>query len=299
MNNNSGIKVLLVILIVVCLFQSCGLADLNDQVESLNAKLHNLDRDMNNLDFRLDDVEDALEDGGIQMNASYAVSTIDWNAGKINVDFAVEMFDATENTRVLIGNGSERVELTRSGNCFTGTVVYPIDNIEYPAVVYKYEGDYEVQNKQMDWLSAGILMSKSITCEFDGLSSYGNGKLTLAGDVLYGLNTKETITSAKLVFEDEEIALQNTLKGEAKINLSKPVAIDAAIEKTEKCFYVELVSESGLKYQIYPELYAHLNHKVEVDENIDKFEEGSFYQEYHAVITTPEGKSYDIPLYGK
>lgn len=297
MNNNSGIKVLLVILIVVCLFQSCGLADLSDQVESLNAQLQNMEHDINNLDFRLDDVEDMLENGGMQMNAFYTVSAIDWNAGKINVDFDVEMFDATENTRVQIGTGNERVELTRSGNHFTGTVTYPIDDIEYPAVVYKYEGDYEVQNKQVDWMSAGILMGKNILCEFEGLSSYGNGKLTLAGEVIYGLNTEEAITSAKLVFADEEIALQNTLKGEAKINLSKPVTVDGTIEKAEKCFYVELVLESGLKYQIYPQLYAHLNHKVEVDEEGDFLKDKmSLYQEYHLEVTTPDGKTYNIAL---
>lgn len=297
MNNNSGIKVLLVILIVVCLFQSCGLADLNDQVESLNAQLYNLDNDIDYLDDRLDDVEDMLENGAIQMNASYEVSNIDWNAGKINVDFDVEMFDATENTRVLIGTGNERVELTRNGNHFTGIVTYPIDDTEYPAVVYKYEGDYEVQNKQLDWMSAGMLMSKNILCEFEGLSSYGNGKLTLAGEVMYGLNTKEAITSAKLVFEDEEIALQNTLKGEAEINLSKPVTVDGTIEKAKKCCYVELVLESGMKYQIYPQIYGHLNHKVEVDENGGVLEDKrSLYQEYHLEVTTPEGKSYDIAL---
>lgn len=296
MNNNSGIKVLLVILIVVCLFQSCGLADLNDQVENLNAQLHKLDNDMDNLDYRLDDVEDALEDGGVQMNASYEVSGIDWNAGKINVDFNIELFDATENTRVMIGNGNDRVALTRNGNYFTGTVVYPIDDTEYPAIVYKYEGDYEVHNKQIDWLSAGLLMSKNIVCEFNGLSSYGNGKLTLAGEVIYGFNTKETITSAKLVFADEEIALQNTLKGETKINLSKPVEVDGTIEKAKKCFYIEMVTESGLKFQICPQIYAHLNHKVEVGENVVPEDKMPFYQEYHLEVTTPEGKSYDIVL---
>ena len=216
--NNNGIKVMLVILIVICLFQGCGLASMTEDIEDMRNCISQMEGDIQSLSNRIQNFEAEVEQEGILMDWAYGIEKVDWEAGNIHVACQVTLRESGENTRVIIENGNGTYELARSGGNYTGTVVYPIDNNGYETVVYQYSGDVLIESENADYLSAGSLLCKYVLCEFYGMSSYGNGKLTLAGEMEYYINLEENVTVAKLVCVDEEIELKNYEQGRHEIN---------------------------------------------------------------------------------
>lgn len=305
-NNNSGIKIALVILVILCLFQGCGIASMNDNLENLDEQMMQMNSDIQDLKARIRELEDVVAHNGIQMDVSYKMKEIDWENGNINVEFSIDLFDVTENTRLVINNEKGTYELTKSGSRFVGNVEYPIDANQYETIVYQYNGDLLESSETIDWIGAGSLMSEHIVCEFDGLASYGNGRLTLAGEVVYGVDISDTITAAKLVFRDEEIELRTHVKNVVEINFSKAVENPAEEKNGNRQIYVEIKTESGVIYRIYPNIFAYAFYQVNPDEeceedihqvNPDEECEVAVYQENWLIVTVPDGKTYEMLLY--
>lgn len=290
--NNNAFKVMLVILIVICLFQGCGIANMTEQLEGLEEYIDNLESDIKSLENRIVNLEAGLEQDNMIMDVSYGIEGLDWENGKINVEFVIHLREAYENSKLVIGNGYGTYEFTRSGNQFVGTVEYPMNSESYETIAYQYNGDVLVDSEAIEWIGAGYLMGKYVICEFDGLTSYGNGKLTLAGVIDYYINLEEQVTSAKVVFKDEEIILEDFVQGQQEINWSKEVEAAEGKEGQIDMKYLclEITTESGMVYRAYPYLSALENYKVNIDEEYIM----TAYQENALVVTTPAGATYEM-----
>ena len=83
--NNNAFKVMLVILIVICLFQGCGIANMTEQLEGLEEYIDNLESDIKSLENRIVNLEAGLEQDNMIMDVSYGIEGLAWENGKINV----------------------------------------------------------------------------------------------------------------------------------------------------------------------------------------------------------------------
>lgn len=304
--NNNGMKVLLVILIVICFFQGCGFVKMAEDIDYLHSDISNLENMLNRLEWRIREVESNEDNNDLQMDVSYGIDSVDWENGVINVEFTVSLNSVTENTSVSIGNGNNTAALTKSGNQFVGIVSYPINDENYETILYKYNGASLEASESIEWINEGNLMEKYILCQFDGLSSYGNGKLTLAGTVDYTINVPEQIAGAKLIAGDEIIELGTLQQGRNDINVSKEInmAVDESGRVDVKELYLEVTTEEGIIYRAYPEIYAYENYKVNVNLEDDEnyFEEvvvPDAYQNCLLEVVTPQGKTYSITIYAE
>ena len=294
MNDNKLIKVLLVILVVVCLFQGCSLSSMNTTVQNLDRRLEEMDSNFNNLKNRIEILESNVSNTqNIQMEASYTVDRINLDTGKIEVKFDINMVHVTENTRIVVGNGNGSFELLRNGNEFSGIVDYPMNTDDFETIIYQYEGDMEKANESMGFMSAGLLLSEYVSCGFDGFSSYGNDRLTLAGELVYGINLKENIKEVRLVTGNKTEVLENAIKGDVSINVSKevePIGEGDNAQIKEVC--IECVTDNNVTYRIYPYLYAGSNYQV------GDSKEGSYVtQESWLTVTKADGTTYEMILF--
>lgn len=293
--NNSGMKVLLVILVVVCLFQGCTLASMSDEIDNLNVSLENANSNINRLEWRIDDLESMMDANRLVADITYGVGKVDWEQGVVNIDVSITVNDVAVGTAYSIGNGYGTWELARNGSQVTGTIALPLNNQSYATTLYQYNEGVMTSSEEIDWLGASDFMAKYVLCEFDGMSSYGNGKLTLAGTVEYTINAGETVTNAKLVFGDEELELQNLFYGASEINWSQ--AVDAIPDEyyndNVKVLYLEVTTDAGMVFRAYPEIYANVSNKVNVGEESIS----GAYQQSRLEIVTPAGATYDIIMY--
>ncbi|MGN1157826.1 MAG: hypothetical protein ACI4TK_16745 [Agathobacter sp.] len=294
MNKNSGIKIGIVILVIICLFQGCGIASLSDTLETLNVQMEQMNFRIDNLERQMKELEELIDKNGIGMDVSYNIKEIDWENGKIIVDFSINLFDVMETTGIAVSNGKNIYEFTGAGGKYVGSVEYPIDSNSYETSVYQYNGDILTAKETIDWIGAGSLMREDALCEFKGLASYGNGRLTVAGTVDYGMNIQENIIAANLIFCDEKTQLNPYLKGSTEINFSKGVETlkEDRIEDTQQ-LYVEITTESGLIYRLYPSIYAYSDYQVNPDAEVFL----GAYQENRLMVILPDETTYEIPLY--
>lgn len=128
--------------------------------------------------------------------------------------------------------------------------------------------------------------SKNADCVFEGFTSYGNGMLTLAGTIVYGLNVQEEIRSVHLVLGDAVSELENNLKGSVDINISKYIEETEIINFYEiKEFYIEYEMQSGTVYQLYPYIWGEEDYGwSEYNEEISCIEQRNLLQ-----ILYPDG----------
>ena len=164
---------------------------------------------------------------------------------------------------------------------------------DYDTYVYQYEGDMEKTSEALEVISAGLLFSEYAGCSFNGFSSYGNGRLTLAGDVTYGLNLEENFKAVRLVVGDKSKELEKSVKGEVALNISQEVKLlgdgeDAQIRE----IYVEYVTENDVTYRIYPYIFSGSSYQV------GDSKEGCYVtQESWLTITKEDGTAYEMILF--
>lgn len=289
MNRNIGIKVTLVILVVICLIQWGVMSSLTSQVNELEYQLSSVREQVNYQGTLLADIQEY----GVEKKLadySFDVYPFDWDKGIVTFKFTITPYNISENTRVVIDNTLETVELEKNGNSFVGTVDYPIDDYDYETSYHVYNGEVTQGSEVIEWMGASMMAGKMAYAEFDGLTSYGNDKLTLAGNLGYTLNVDEEVRSAKIIFKDNVIDLGKSKEGFAEINVSEEVTLDA-----DDCFsemYIEFVTESGITYQVYPGFYIDTTYGV--DEDMNK----SIYvkQEDALVIILEDGTIYDMGI---
>ncbi len=299
---NSGLKLIIVILVVVCLFQGGKIMVLTSDIDFMLSEISDLQNYIYRLEDRIEDLEQSAESEGMQIEVDFGLDSVDWEEGVLNVEFSVSLADVNENTVVTINNKKETVILTKSNGQFVGKIAYPLDNETYETIVYKYNGDSLVDSETIDWFGAQNLMAKYIMCEFSGFAAYGNGKLTLAGDVDYVINVSEKVTSAELVFEDERVKISDYNSGRVAINSSKNV--DETADKDGNIdinsLYLQVDTESGIVFRAYPEIYARTNYEVIEDEDMDgidvEYIEEDVYQNMLLEVITPSGKNYKISI---
>ena len=306
MKDNKLTQVILIILVIICVFQGCSMSSLSSQIDEMNNQLNDIKSDISYLQYRLEDVEENVTStDSIQVDVSYEISEVDWNTGVVKVDFSVNAVSVSENTRILVGNGYNTYELTKQGNLFRGTVEYPMKADEYETIVYQYEGETEKGYESEGWLSAGTLLSEYMGCVFYGFSSYGNGKLTLAGVLEYELLTDENIKSVQLVTGEKIIELENSKKASIEVNSSEPVTAFINSSTSEvRHIYVKIIAESGITYELYPNIYAGADYQVYEESSMeyaekDQAESGYINQDNWFVITLPDGTKYETILYSK
>jgi hypothetical protein len=231
------------------------------------------------------------------MDYDYEMSEVDWDLGKVLAEYSVFIEGVTEDTRVLIQVGKERYELTYDGNEFKGTVGYPMDKNAYETTVYRYEGDMEKSHEIIETSGAGDLLLQQMSCKFDGFTAYGNGKLTVAGELYYGFHTSDTVTEAHLVAGDISTDIKIGKEGTVPINMSEYVDVsfqEGMAEVRKVC--IEFVTESGMIYRIYPYFSADGCYQIHRDEEM--MEDGEYiYQDMRIVVTLPDGTTYEMREY--
>ncbi len=265
MNRNKGIKAALVILVVVCVVELIVTFSLASNLEDLRWELNDV-RDQ--VYYQATLIKDLQEYGVKEELADYSfdIYPLDWEKGTITFEFTVTPENLSDSTRVVINNTLETVELERNGSSFVGTVDYPIDSNQYETSYHIYNGEVSEGSEIMDWIGAYMMAGKMSYVEFQGLTAYGNDKLTLAGNLTYYLNVDEKVENTRIIFKDEIIELGASKEGRTEINMSEEVTIDD--ENTCSDIYIEFVTDSGITYQVYPELCVDTTYSV--GENYDK-----------------------------
>ena len=294
MNNKSYkiLSLLSVISVVISVFLMYSIIDLRTEIERLRIDKDRLNAEIYDLKDQLSDLE-YLNSNTSSMEYFYEYTGMDLEKGVMNVKFTIQLFDATENTRLVVSNGSDDFELTAFSGTYTGNVEIPINAKSFDIMLERYEGDLLKGSELIDCLDSGVIISDRVDCWFEGLASYGNNRLTLAGNITYGINIQDSIVNAKFVFADEEIALSKNVKESFEINMSHEVEADA--EGRYETAYVEILTESGVIYRLYPEVYAYANYQVNVDEFEDIVVNAD--QEGRLVVVAPNGTEYEMILY--
>ncbi len=300
--NDKSIKVMLVILIVVCLFQGCSISSLNTSVNDLSNGLMQAESKILTMQQQILELEENATDGNLQMDVSYKTSKINLDTGRIEVTFTVNPVLATESTRIIIGNGSGSFELIKDGNIFSGIVEYPLDTSDFETVAYQYEGEFEKGYQSIDWINAGMLLMEYVGCDFSGYASYGNDKLTLAGELTYGMYLKEEISSVKMIAGEKITELENATKGTASVNLSEYVGdYDSDSEMGARFICVEFTTADGIIYRVYPGISVGSSYQVGNEVAMEGPIKGGYYftQENGLMIMKPDGTKYETRLFSK
>lgn len=297
MNNDKLTKVLLVILVIVCVFQGCSISSMNTEIQNLGNRLSDMNRDLSALKYRIDDLEDVVSAQGIQMDAVYKLSKMNLESGMLEVEFEINPANVTDNTRIVVANGNGSFELTKDGNHFSGIVEYPMNTTDYETIVYQYEGDYEKAYQSMDWIGAGALLSEYVQCSFRGFSSYGNQKLTLAGELDFGLYLNKTITSVQLVIGEQKTKLENGEAGTVPVNVSEDIGnYERDFNDNIRNIYVEFVTDEGVSYRVYPYINCGSSHEISNEES----SEGDYItQDSWLIVTLPDGTEYEMMIFSK
>lgn len=287
MNRNKGIKATLVILVVVCLIQWGVISSLTSQVDELIWQLNDV-RDQVNYQGTL--IVD-LQEYGVKerlADCSFDVYPIDWEKGTVTFKFTITPTNVSDNTRVVVNNTLDKVELERSGSSFVGTVDYPIDDKDYETSYHIYNGEVAEGSETIEWMGANMMAGKMAYTEFEGLMSYGNGKLTLAGNMAYMFNIDEKVKSSKIIFKDNVIDLGTSTEGFKEINVSEKVTSDAENNVSE--IYIEYVTESGITYQVYPKLF------IDTSYSLGEASDKTVYMRQDAafIVTLEDGTVYHM-----
>lgn len=282
--DNKGYKVATIILIVILLFQSCGTSS---SISNMEDRLNQYDYQLVEMENRLNYLENEIEEN-VLSDDSFGIENINFKEEYIEFSFSVEPREVSNDTKVVLTNGIESVEMERKGNEFVGTLQYPLDDKLYNTSYKIYVGEDEIGNQYIDSIGASLWMYKAAMADFYGEIMYGNGKLTLAGGLKYHLNVNSKIKSAKLVFVDNTINLGTSEGDVVDINFSEKISVDEDDNFSE--LYIELFLESGDIYKIYPYLEACTVFYVDESFNKDTF----INQRQGVIITTSEGKEYKI-----
>ena len=296
MKGNGFLKVVVVLLVIVCVCQGCTMASMQSTIDALDSKVGSLNNAIENLNYRIEDLEGS---GGMTSDFSYEMTEFDLESGVVKVKVSVYPVDVTADTRIYIGVENEKYELTKKGTSYEGILEYPMDSIAYETILYQYEGDYQKGYETLDWINVATIVSDKMCCKFDGYTAYGNGRLTLAGDFHYGFDTDITVKEARILSKDQVMDVESIKKGNISLNISEK--IDEISEEGRICMvYLEVVSEDGVTYQIYPEIYAHVNNQVihnigeEEMEDVILMPDNSICQNMGVVVILPDGTTHEM-----
>ena len=303
MKKNTGIKIILVILIIVCMAQGSEISTLNEKIDNFSSKLNNMDREFNEQKIL---IEELIEQKESSMNVSYKILKPDWETGTMKVEFSVNPINVFDNTKVFVNNEKANTELTKNEDNYIGTVEYPIDSNMYQTTVHIYDGNFERESKIIDISGAVDWKNEFGKCEFEGYSWYGNGLLTMAGAIDYSLNIDEKVLSSKLVFCDKVEELEPGLNGRIDINESQYVGVSETEETLliEK-IYIEINTDAGNVYKVYPYVFEGAEYNIidsfdeESEYEVDLKGDMSYYVEQHDMmkVSTEDGKEYKIGIF--
>lgn len=303
MKKNTGIKIILVILIITCVAQASEISILNEEIDNFSSKMNNMDRELNEQKILIDEL---IEQKESNMNVSYKILKPDWETGTMKVEFSVNPINVFDNTKVFVNNEKVNTELKKNEDNYIGTIEYPIDSNMYQTTVHIYDGNFQRESKIIDISGAVDWKNEFSKCEFEGYSWYGNGMLTMAGAIDYSLNIDEKAVSAKLVFCDKSEELEPGLDGRIDINESQYVGVSGTEETLLiEEFYIEITTDVGNVYKIYPYIFEGAEYNI-----IDSFDEESEYevnlkggmsyyvQQYDMIkVSTKDGKEYKIGIF--
>lgn len=290
MNKNKGIKVALVILVVVCVIQAGALSAVSSRLESVDERLSLVEKQARYTENALAELEAVIDINTLGV-AQMDIIGADFSSGEVEFKFYVTPANVNDNTRVVVSNTIDSVELKKNGSSYEGSLRYPMNTETYETRYYVYDGEYERGNEYIDFVGATQWASKVAYAYFDGMTAYGNNKLTLAGSLSYHLYADDEIKSAKLVFKDNTMDLGSSSEGEVQINFSEKV------EKNDndciRDLYIEFEMASGYVYQVYPMLNAGCTYQLQGGGE-DMTEAVSQSEELN--VTTDDGIAYQMSI---
>lgn len=303
MKKNTGIKIILVILIITCMAQASEISTLNEEIDNFGSKMDNMNRELNEQKILIDEL---IEQKESNIDVSYKILKPDWERGVMEVEFSVNPINVSDNTKFFVSNENVNAELTKNDDNFIGILEYPIDSLMYQTTVHIYDGDFERESKIIDISGAMDWKNEFSKCQFEGYSWYGNGLLTMAGTIDYSLNIDEKAVNTKLVFGDKSEELEPGLNGRIDINESQYVGISDSEEALliEK-IYIEINTDAGNVYKIYPYIFEGTEYNIidSLDEESDgevSLKSGiSYYVEQYDMIkvSMEDGKEYKIGIF--
>lgn len=130
---------------------------------------------------------------------------------------------------------------------------------------------YELISDIEDGKTEEELMAEELAYfKYDGFTSFGNGRLTMAGDLGYSLNIDENIESMELIYGDQTFEMNAFKEGTVFFEGSEEIDVSKAIndEVRVKILYIRFVTESGKEYKVYPEIYEWMSYQVK-DQTFD------------------------------
>lgn len=286
---NTGLKLTIFLLVVVCIYLLYKVTDQSDMIQMLDEKLDRINQRIEKLQVRVEELEET-NNGKMSYDATqYGLHRIDWEKGIITWDVEFSVKNATGNTTVVVDNTIEKVELAGNSGVYKGRISYPIDNKDYDTTYYIYNGDVLVDSVRTESMTFDMLAAKMLWVEYDDSAYYGNDKLTVAGKLNWNINPEEEITKLELVFGDERVNLKPAIYGEADINMSQAIRLDG--ERFRE-LYMEATDAKGNTYKIYPPITV--SHIYEVPQPGVEFNVSHIYQEWEVEITLANGKQYKL-----
>ncbi len=281
---------------VVCVLLWLRLSSMNSEMDEAKDQIAYLREDVEQMRILLEQSIEDSEESESRINASYQFREADVENGKVTVSFELKPLQVTENTVIKISNGIDAVEMTRENDRFYGVLEYPINEYEYETMAYVYEGDYEQMSECIDVIGSCHWANYMAKCEFEGFSAYGNGRLTLTGNMNYNLKVSDKVKSTEFVIGDKVIATETKTNGVIPLNVSEEIG-DYYGEKgefTDVC-YVRIVLENGVEYCIYPWISESRLYMLK-DDNEER-EAYFIMQENKLVLKGNNGKIFQTHIY--
>ena len=290
--NNTGMKIALVVLVVVCIFQGMSLTSITTEMDELRNEVNIMGHALNDVKYQLTELLNSQKQE--EVDVTWGIEEVDWQNRICTISYVVKVPNATDLTRVVIDSGMKTLELDRENMVFSGRIELPIDNKEYQTKLYLYEGDHEENCQYIDTMGMQYFAAKFFMCDFYGYSSYGNNRLTLAGNFSYDINVEEKVTSMKLVCGSQEQSLSTNTNEEA-VNVSIPINTTNSQSGTEiKEVYFEIATENGTIFKVYPDLYKMYSYEMGMDEESEMISVG---QEGWLMVILPDGTTYGLHIY--
>lgn len=303
----TGTTIVLVILVIICLIQGATLSGMEETLTQLNETVSDQNVSLRDLQIRVNELEKVIEDANdgllseSNVKTSYAIKEIDWEAGKIMVDYKVNLEDVTEETSLVLENHDNVVRLEYIEGTFRGTMEYNIKDDTQSTLLYLYEGDRMMDDMELGTIGADVLLGKVFMSGYDGYTAYGNDRITLAGQIKYLCDVKQTITSVELICGEERKVIDASKRGVVDIVTSMDIGqLSDGIKDgtyTANMVYLEFKTDDGYTFQMYPYFYAYGGSSMNMDEEQMVPMDKSIYQDSLLKVTTPGGEKYEITLY--
>lgn len=280
--SNGLINVLVIIMTFICIIQMFQMSMLKEKIDSLHTWQKNAIRRIEDLEY---DIRNLSSNESKDMKISIKSLELDYANNKAKLEVTVMPKSHVQNIKLVADNQVNNITLTEKEGVYVGVLEYPIDSEIYETNVYMYDGFTLVAQQLIDYIGAGTIAGDSFKCDFGGFTSYGNGRFTLAGQIMYS-TALEDVKEVKMSINGKSVALDKSSDEKCHVNESFEVGKTSGTNETEiKSVYVEYLCENGYTYRIYPRFVGWNNNKSEA---------ACAFQNYRLEVRTDDLKEFSI-----